>query len=125
MHLKANTSKLKVEITFPTQQITALTEIKSEWCYLLLGQVSSCLHLATLKITPITVYHPFLKGQRCYWLCCLVSNTPNQQHLFCLTFRSDDVRVFVRLQMGVSLIRLSIVVEMHDYLTPIKTSGEK
>lgn len=77
------------------------------------------------KITPITVYHPFLKGQQCYWLCCLFSNTPNRQHLFCLTFRSDDVRVFVRLQKGVSLIRLPIIVEMHDYLAPIKTNGEK
>lgn len=26
---------------------------------------------------------------------------------------------------GVSLIRLSVIVEMHDYLTPIKTNGEK
>lgn len=79
------------------------------------------LHLVT-KITPITVYHPFLKGQRCYCLCCLVSNTINQQHLVCLTFRSDDVRVFVGLQMVVSLIRLPVIVEMHDYLAPVKTN---
>lgn len=39
----------KVEIRLPTQQITTLTKIKSEWCYLLLGQVSYCLHLVTTK----------------------------------------------------------------------------
>uniref|UniRef100_A0A8C6MLA3 PUM-HD domain-containing protein n=1 Tax=Nothobranchius furzeri TaxID=105023 RepID=A0A8C6MLA3_NOTFU len=83
-----------------------------------------CLHLVT-KITPITVYHPFLKGQRCGWLPCQVVNTPNQQHLFCLTFRSDDdVRGFVALQMGVSLIRRPVTVEMHDYFSPIGTSCE-
>lgn len=84
-----------------------------------LVRVSFCLHLAT-KITPITVYHLFLKGQRCYWLHCLVSNPRNQQHLFCLTFRSDVV--FDILQMGVSLIRQPV--EMHDYFSPVKTSGE-
>lgn len=125
MHLKANSATLKVEITIPTQQITTLTRSISEWFYLLLGQVSFLSPSCHTKTTPITVYHPFLKGQRCYWLCCLVSNTPNQQHLFCLTFRSDDVRVFVRLQMGVSLIRLPIILEMHDCLTPIKTNGEE
>lgn len=77
----------------PTQQITTYKK----------DQVSVVLFVAWsgeflspschTKTTPITVYHPFLKGQRCYWLCCLVSSTPNQQHLFCLTFRSDDVRV--------------------------------
>lgn len=81
-------------------------------CSLLLGQVRSCLHLVS-KITPIVVYHPFLKGQRCCWLSCLVSNAPNQQYLICLTFRSDDVRVFARLQMGVPLIHLPVTVEMH------------
>lgn len=111
---EANTSNLKVEITLPTQQITTLTSLAVEWCYLLFGQLILCLHLVALKITPVTVYHPFLKGQRCYWLCCLVSDT-NQQHLFCLTFRSDDVRVFEILQMGVSLIHRPIIVELHDY----------
>lgn len=111
---EANTSNLKVEFALPTQQITTLTSLAVEWCYLLFGQFIFLSPSCRTKITPVTVYHPFLKGQRCYWLCYLVSNT-NQQHLFCLTFRSDDVRVFEILQMEVSLIHRPIIVELHDY----------
>lgn len=49
---EANTSNLKVEFALPTQQITTLTSLAVEWCYLLFGQFIFCLHLAALKLHP-------------------------------------------------------------------------
>ena len=113
MDLKANAFQLEFKY-IPAQQITLLTSIHGRVVLFVAWSGESLPPSCRTNITPIPVYHPFLKGQRCYWLCCLVSNAPNQQHLFCLTFRSDDVRVSKDYKWGVSLSRRPIIVVLHD-----------
>lgn len=70
----------------------------------------------------MTVYHPFPEGAK------VLPVTPDPQHLYCLTFRSDDVKGFYSLVPDDKWrrrapVRPPVTVEVHEIVGPLGPRG--